>query len=167
MLTILKQHSLLIIALIYVLLSTHPSSAQKPVQDTVLRAGAAISKITPPVGSIMGNSYGLTLCEGVHDDLYARTIVLDHSGTKAVFIALDLISIPYVIVMETRKLIAQQTGIPVTSIIMTATHVHAGPQMNPMFLDAVGGLPKQKSGEYLRKLPEMIAESVLLARERR
>ena len=35
--------------------------------------------------------------------------------------------------------------------------------MNPLFWEAVGGLPKQKSEAYVKALPEMIVESVLLA----
>ena len=142
------------------------SPVSETIYNTIFRAGAASTKITPPVGCIMGNSYGITISEGVHDELFARTLVFERSGEKAAFIALDLISIPYVIAVETRKLIAQRTGIPVTSIIMTATHAHAGPQMNPLFWKAVGGLPAQKSKEYLRDLPEMISRSVELAQSR-
>ena len=125
-----------------------------------LRAGAAINKITPPAGSIMGNSYGKEICEGVHDDIYARTIVFEKDGVRAAFIALDLISIPHRIVVETRDLISRITGIPAGNIIMSATHCHAGPQMNPLFWDAAGGEAKRKSMEYVNNLPAMIAESV-------
>lgn len=144
--------------------TTSPTTESK--QSKVFRAGAATGKITPPVGSIMGNSYGITVSEGVHDDLYAKALVFDKGGVKAAFIALDLISLPHGIVARTRELIAQRTGIPGANIIMTATHVHAGPQMNPLFWEAVGGLPKQKSEEYLKNLPAMIAESVKLAEAR-
>ena len=129
-------------------------------EEQVLRAGAAASKITPPIGSIMGNPYGITVSEGIHDELYAKTLVFEKDEIKAVFIALDLISLPHQVVMRSRELIFQRTGIPRENIIMTATHVHAGPQMNPLFWDAIGGLPKQKSEEYLSGLPEMIFESV-------
>ncbi|WP_158858526.1 neutral/alkaline non-lysosomal ceramidase N-terminal domain-containing protein [Lunatibacter salilacus] len=156
--------SLRILSCIYlsILCLGFPLQAQsKPFfEDQVLKAGAADSKITPPIGSIMGNSYGITVSEGIHDDLYAKTIVFEKDETKAVFIALDLISLPHQVVMRTRELIFQRTGIPRENIIMTATHVHAGPQMNPLFWDAIGGLPKQKSEEYLSRLPEMIFESV-------
>src|SRR5690606_25900262 len=43
------------------------------------------------------------------------------------------------------------------------THAHAGPQLNPAFWDAVGGVPKQKSQEYAKNLPGIIAEGVKLA----
>jgi len=135
-------------------------------QDDVLMAGAAKAIITPPQGSIMGNSYGTDICKGIHDDLHARALVFEKSGVKASFIALDLVSIPHVVVMETRKLINQHTGIPVNNIIMTATHAHAGPQMNPLFWKTVGGVPMQKSREYLKDLPGMITGSVVAADSR-
>lgn len=147
------------IFILFIGFSLHTQS--KPFfEDQVFRAGAAASKITPPIGSIMGNSYGITVSEGIHDDLYAKTLVFEKGDIRAVFIALDLISLPHEVVMKTRDLIFQKTGIPTENIIMTATHVHVGPQMNPLFWDAVGGLPKQKSEEYLSRLPEMIYESV-------
>src|SRR5690606_28659217 len=81
-------------------------------------------------------------------------------------IALDIISIPHAIILKTREIIARDSGIPATHIIMTATHAHAGPQLNPGFWDAVGGLTKQKSQEYANKLPGLIAEGVKLADEK-
>ncbi len=122
--------------------SPHPGSGK----DDVLMAGAAKAIITPPQGSIMGNSYGTDICKGIHDDLHARALVFEKSGVKAAFIALDLVSIPHVVVVETRKLINQRTGIPVNNIVMTATHAHAGPQMNPLFWKSVGGCDAKKQG---------------------
>ena len=74
-------------------------------------AGAASQKITPPVGSIMGNSYGITVAEGVHDDLFAKVLVFQVGEVRTVFIALDLISIPHHIIGQTRELVEQKTGI--------------------------------------------------------
>ena len=142
------------------------SSPIEPQQSERLRAGAATSNITPPVGSIMGNSYGTTIAEGIHDSLYAKALVFDQQGMKAALIALDLISLPHAVVAKTRKLITQRTGIPGANIMMTATHVHAGPQMNPLFWEAVGGVPKQKSEAYVSDLPTRIAESVQRAQAR-
>src|SRR5690554_3550319 len=71
---------------------TSPSSQSE--QNHVLKVGAATSKITPPIGSIMGNSYGITIAEGVCDDLYSKALILEKGDVKAVLIALDLISLP-------------------------------------------------------------------------
>lgn len=128
-----------------------------------LRVGRAAVKITPPIGSIMGNSYGTTVSKGVYDDLYAKAVVFEQNGVRAALVAADLISLRRPIVEEARRLIEQTTGIPGGSVILSATHLHAGPQMHPLFWQAVGGLPQQRSEEYVRRLPAMIAESVRLA----
>ncbi len=149
------------------LLGSSLNAQTKPLaKKQVFKAGAAASKITPPIGSIMGNSYGITVSKGIHDDLYAKTLVFERDETRAVFIALDLISLPHQLVIKTRGLINQRTGIPKDNIIMTATHVHAGPQLNPLFWDAVGALPRQKSEDYLEALPDMILESVITGIQR-
>ncbi len=160
----MKKVKLLPVSLVFLLMATQLLKARTTsTEPKALHVGAAKSKITPPIGSIMGNSYGMTVAKGVHDDLYARTLVFEQGGVKAAFIALDLISIPHEIIVKTRALIERSTGIPATNIIMAAIHAHAGPQLNPLFWKAIGGLPEQKSQQYHHDLPEMITKSVQLA----
>lgn len=135
-------------------------AANTSFQDEGFKAGASKTRMTPPIGSIIGDSYGIRVSEGVHDDLYIKTLVFEHGGEKVAFITLDVISLPHLLVMKSRQLIFQQTGIAVNNIILNATHAHAGPQMNPLFWDVVGGSAKLKSQEYTHKLPELIAASV-------
>ncbi|WP_372639115.1 neutral/alkaline non-lysosomal ceramidase N-terminal domain-containing protein, partial [Fodinibius sp.] len=97
--------------------------------------------------------------------LYAKTIVIEKNGTVTAFVACDLISLPHQLVKETRKLLEKQIGIPGSNLIMSATHVHAGPQLNPLFWNAVGGTPKQKSKEYTHNLPSKIIKSIRLAKK--
>ena len=137
------------------LLSANPS-----LESEEFKVGAAKTIMTPPVGSIIGDSYGIRVSEGVHDDLYIKTLVFEHGGEKVAFITLDVISLPHLLVMKSRELIHNQTGIAVNNIILNATHLHAGPQMNPLFWDVVGGEAKLKSQEYTYKLPELILSSV-------
>ncbi len=83
--------NLLLICLTLLLTETFFLQAQPAtsVASQILQVGAASSKITPPVGSIIGNSYGITISKGIHDDLYAKALVFDKGGVKAAFIALD------------------------------------------------------------------------------
>ena len=60
-----------------------------------LRVGAAAVVITPPVGTPMAGYYFERAAEGVHDDLFARALVLEQGGTKAALVSLDLISTPF------------------------------------------------------------------------
>ena len=135
-------------------------SASSSIQTGEFKLGAAKTGMTPPKGSIIGDSYGIRVSEGVHDELYIKTLVFEQAGQRVAFITLDVISLPHLLVMKSRALIHKQTGIAVKNIILNATHLHAGPQMNPLFWDVVGGSAKLKSQEYTLKLPELILESV-------
>ena len=135
-------------------------SASLSFQTGEFKLGAAKTGMTPPRGSIIGDSYGIRVSEGVHDELYIKTLVFEQAGQRVAFITLDVISLPHLLVMKSRALIHKQTGIAVNNIILNATHLHAGPQMNPLFWDVVGGSAKLKSQEFTLKLPELILESV-------
>ena len=135
-------------------------SASLLFQTEEFKLGAAKTGMTPPRGSIIGDSYGIRVSEGVHDELYIKTLVFEQAGQRVAFITLDVISLPHLLVMTSRALIHKQTGIAVNNIILNATHLHAGPQMNPLFWDVVGGSAKLKSQEFAHKLPELILESV-------
>ncbi|HWQ53853.1 MAG TPA: hypothetical protein VN442_09210 [Bryobacteraceae bacterium] len=125
-----------------------------------LRVGRAAVPITPPIGSPIGSSYGLSPSTGVHDDLFAKAIVLEVEGVKAAIVACDLVSIRKPIVAETRRLIAANTGVPTDHTIISATHCHAGPQMHPLFLSMTPEPARDLGEKYIAALPAKIAEAV-------
>jgi hypothetical protein len=128
-----------------------------------LRVGRAALPITPPLGAPMGNSYGMTPAAGIHDDIFAKALVLEVDGRRAALVACDLISLRREIVAETRRLIEQSTSLRAGQVILSATHCHAGPQMHPRFLALVGGEAERLGREYAASLPRRIAEAVRLA----
>ncbi|MFO0911195.1 MAG: hypothetical protein U0794_23130, partial [Isosphaeraceae bacterium] len=65
--------------------------------------------------------------EGVHDDLFAKAIVIESGGQKAALVGLDLISTTRDVVSEARELIEKATGIPGAHVMISATHAHTGP----------------------------------------
>jgi neutral ceramidase len=95
-----------------------------------LRAGAAAVKITPPNGTPMAGYYSLRLSEGVHDDLYAKALVLEVGGEKAAFVTLDLISTTREIVETARREIEKTTGVKGRNVMISATHAHTGPLLS-------------------------------------
>ena len=127
------------------------------------RAGRAKVVITPPIGSVMGNSYGVSISTGVSSDLHAKAVVFESGGVKAGIVACDLISLRPEIIRSTRELIAQRTGISPERVLIAATHCHAGPQMHPLFIEPAEAAARQLSEDYVKALPGMIAESVRLA----
>jgi hypothetical protein len=129
-----------------------------------LRVGRAAVKITPPAGMPMAGYYSIRLNEGVHDDLFAKAIVLEHGGVRAALVACDVVSIPRAFAEEARTLIERETGIPGAHVMISATHTHTGPEMgarlvnvDPKTLDIVQ--------TYHAQLPRRIAESVRVAAE--
>lgn len=128
-----------------------------------LRAGRAQVKITPPVGSMIGNSYGITVARGVTSDLHAKAVVFAVGETKAALVACDLISLHRPIVERTRALIAQRSGLDPQHVILCATHAHSGPQTHPLLLELGDARTRELSEAYVRELPALIAESVVRA----
>src|SRR5687767_697116 len=132
-----------------------------------LRAGAARVVISPPAGVPMAGYYATRLAEGVHDDLYAKAIVLEHGATKAALVACDLISVNRDTVIAARAEIERLCGIPGSNVMLSATHSHTGP-----VLSGAGARAEAQGGThpvaraYAAALPEQIARAVCLAHER-
>src|SRR5690349_12151379 len=76
------------------------------------RVGRAAVKITPPAGAPMAGYYFNRAAEGVHDDLWAKAIVLEQGGAKAAIVSCDLIDMPRSTAEQARAAIEKTTGIP-------------------------------------------------------
>ncbi len=93
-----------------------------------LQAGFAKVVITPPVGTPMeGYSARQGVSQGVHDDLYARALVIDDGSTQAAVVGCDLLGVDRRLVAAARAKASEATGIPADHIMIGATHTHAGP----------------------------------------
>ncbi|MBN1344013.1 MAG: neutral/alkaline non-lysosomal ceramidase N-terminal domain-containing protein, partial [Phycisphaerae bacterium] len=98
-----------------------------------LLAGAAHVKITPE-GPIPLAGYGerwgglaMKKSTGVHDDLYARALVLQSGETKLAFVTCDLCVINSGLRQAAlRELAKAETGIPADNVMVTGTHTHSG-----------------------------------------
>jgi neutral ceramidase len=132
-----------------------------------LRAGAAAVKITPPKGAPLAGYYYNRAAEGVHDDLYAKALVLEQEGTRVAFVVCDLISLSRPIVEEARKLASEAAGVRGENVMMSATHSHTGPVLRGgSTRNAAQGGEEDVAVKYAEELPKLIAESLKLAAER-
>jgi hypothetical protein len=93
---IIMKKSLWAILLVVGLASSRTIAAE------TLQVGAAASVITPPVGTPMSGYYFERAAEGVHDDIFAKALVLDRGGTRVALVSLDLISTPVGLVASAR-----------------------------------------------------------------
>ena len=96
---------------------------------------------------------------GVHDDLWARTMIIDDGTTRIAIVVLDAIGFMSNNVIETRNRIPRESGIDYTMIV--STHTHEGPDLLGLW-----GKSPFKSGtdrNYVEFVKTRIVESVLSA----
>jgi hypothetical protein len=88
-----------------------------------LRAGAAKVSITPTPDEFPYVVPHEKDFVGVHDDVYARALVLDNGTTRAVIVIAEVEAIPdsQHVVDE----VAKAVGVPVSNVIATASHTHS------------------------------------------
>ena len=92
-----------------------------------LRAGAARSCITPRLGSHIVGYFHDRIAKDIHDDLYAKALVLDNGASTVVLVLCDLIALERGDIEVARERAAALTGIPAESIFIACTHTHTGP----------------------------------------
>jgi len=90
----------------------------------VLRAGAATSNITPPIGSYGAVRSSRTQATHVHDELHARCLVLDDGQAKLAVVVCDLRHMSAEVAAGAKQIIRQTTGIPPECVLISATHTH-------------------------------------------
>jgi len=135
--------------------------AAASVAQADLKIGRAAVVITPPKGAPMAGYYSARGAEGIHDDLYAKTLIFDDGTTRVAIISLDLISTARAVVEKAREEIEKRTGIPSSHVLISATHTHTGPSIirgGRRSNDFEGGNPVTVA--YTKSLPEKLAESV-------
>ncbi|MDP6775132.1 MAG: hypothetical protein QGI83_00040 [Candidatus Latescibacteria bacterium] len=94
-----------------------------------LMAGAATSNITPSLGaSLDGPISKPGPAEHIHDDLFARCLVLSYGQTRLAIAVCDSTMIAADIFASAKKRVTDLTGIPPEDAMMTATHTHSTPR---------------------------------------
>lgn len=126
-----------------------------------LRVGAAAVKITPPAGTPMAGYYSARGVETVHDDLFARAVVLERDGAKAAIVSLDVITTTRTLVAAIRAALASDPGIPEDAVLVSATHTHTGPViLDRGRYDAAIGGESPAAARYNAELPGLVVEAV-------
>src|SRR5215475_6507763 len=90
-----------------------------------LQAGAATANITPPLGIEINGGTGPSIATHVHDELYARALVLDDASRRLALVIVDNCLIDRAVFDEAKALVFQHTGIPSNHVAMSTTHTHS------------------------------------------
>ena len=101
----------------------------------------------------------LVAAMGIHDDVWARTIVVDDGNVRLAIVSLDAIGFMHDDVVDVRNLIPKSAGVDYT--IVCSTHTHEGPDLIGMW-----GESPYKSGvdpAHMQYVKNQAAKSVVEA----
>lgn len=118
----------------------------------MLIAGTAKAVITPRSSVWMDGMIRAHKSEGVHDDIFARALVLSPGKdmTKGcAIVSVEVCGLKRQDVQRMKQLAEEKTSIPGNSIIIAATHTHSGP--------ATFGYFNPVESEYVNWLIEKVA----------
>ena len=129
-----------------------------------LRVGVAEVDITPPVGFPMAGYYHERLAEGSIDPLKAKAIVFRDTETEAAIVVCDLIGIATDLSKTIRTRAAAKTGIPVSNIVVSATHSHTAPDyMKELYLHLGQENQIPLRADYIKRLVDNTVEAIVKA----
>jgi len=134
----------------------NPNLGREADSPRVFRAGAAASNITPPLDEPIVGGWSSPKAAHIHDELYAKCLVLDDSKTKLVLVVCDSLGIAREVCDAAKQIIHEKTGIPVEHMMIAATHTHSSISAR----DVNRLIESKKLGEYQKFLVMRIADGV-------
>jgi neutral ceramidase len=141
--------------------------------DTELHAGVAVRDITP-TPQLVDNSLFSTIqitvrTDGQGSPLKAKALVLSFRGKPRMLVALDLVLLFDPAAQMVREAVAAATGLAIDSIIISCSHTHSAPMVEPLdkphpFLDFVAQQAADAAAEAMRsQRPARIGHGVTYA----
>lgn len=123
----------------------------------MLKAGTSKVCISPPVGvPLAGFAARHQTSTGIHDDLFARALVLETPETAIAFVSVDLLALPSEFIRQVRQSIQASTGLRPDSVMIASTHTHAGPVTITTFFNPDESVDRN----YMNTLANAIVEAV-------
>ena len=122
-------------------------------------AGAAKSNVTPPLGLPIVGGWASLPASHVHDELYAKCIVLDDSQTRLALVIVDNIGLGADVCQAARRIIQERIGIPAGHVLIAGTHTHSSVSARGVNRLAQGG----PLDDYQQFLATRIADGVCRA----
>lgn len=115
-----------IVTFVSILLAAGNSGTSSETESShVLRAGAAASNITPPLDEPIVGGWNSPPAKHIHDELYARCLVLDDGQTKLALVLVDSLGVPREVFDAAKEMVEAKTGIPKENMLTAATHTHS------------------------------------------
>ncbi len=115
--------------------------------------GMAAVNITPRIGCKMGGM-GMVRAESIHDDLYARAMVLGDGQARIAVLSADLVALGKEDIDRIKALILAESGIAPSHVCISALHNHNGP-LTYNFIEGY-----EKEPDYMNELIRKMAGAV-------
>jgi hypothetical protein len=126
-----------------------------------LKAGAFAIDVIPKKFPISVNGGMADVqAKAANDPLHARCLVLDDGATKVAIAVVDSCMLPRELVEDAKARASKLTGIPADHMLISATHTHSAPTVTGVF-------QSEPDSDYVKYLPEKIAEGITEAHDRR
>ena len=146
------------------------SSQSASTQTAQLKAGIAVTDITPPTGYRMSGYFNERLSSGTLNPLHAKAVVLRQGNESAALVFCDIIGLPLDVTSQARERAAARSGIPASNILIAATHSHTGPlyfgalrkHFHDVAVDQYGSDPCEKV-DYSAELIDKIVKAITKA----
>jgi len=126
-----------------------------------LEIGASEIDITPPLGYRLAGYFSERLATGTHDPLKAKALVFKEGNRQIAMVFCDLVGLSLHVTTNARAHASQLTGIPVSNIMMCATHSHTGPLFDNVIGDQLHKAAMARDGKDPAEsinYPEFLAE---------
>ena len=130
------------------------------------RVGFATVNINPELGTPIAGYFISRYAKGFLDDLKAFALALELGETRVLLLSVDMCNIRPDLAKEFRAAIETATGVPVSHILIHATHTHTGPINNLQQLKrnpdgVVGELEEMPGYEKVAKYVDFLGRRLL------
>lgn len=128
-------------------------------ESNEFQAGAAKVDITPSLGTIIGADFLPHYARFIHDPLFSKSLVFKDSDTIIAIIIVDICIMDTEFMDDVKVKIQLATGIEPKNILLASNHNHAAGDI----ISLLGGAADIA---YKKKLPNLIVQSVKLAKDK-
>lgn len=90
-----------------------------------LWAAAAQKDITPPLGTLINGEFQSRYANRIHDNLYAKALVLKDSKVTLIFVVVDICAMQAEFLDDVKEAIKENTGVPKEAVLISSTHTHS------------------------------------------
>lgn len=125
--------------------------------SVTLQIAAAARPITPSNALPLAGGAPFRFSVGVHDDLWARAIIIDDGTHRIALVALDLIGFDYDDVLRCRDDISAVADLDY--VLIAATHTHSAPDL----IGAWAPIPNCQDDPYRKQVGQAISAAVAAA----